>query len=150
MSGMLIVSAPASIAAERISYRNVLSERAASSGEKSTRSQSDFASFTASTACFVTSAGVIFSLCSMCIGDVAMKVWILGFLAFLIASAVALMSFSFARASPQISGFVKASAISFTDVKSSGDAIGNPASITSTPSFSNWRARRIFSSIFIE
>src|SRR6266480_1647993 len=42
------------------------------------------------------------------------------------------------------------SAIAQTARRSPSDALGNPASITSTPSVSSWRARRSFSSAVIE
>src|SRR2546429_2002758 len=42
------------------------------------------------------------------------------------------------------------SAIARTARRSPSDALGNPASITSTPSVSSWRARRSFSSAVTE
>src|SRR5216117_1931600 len=42
------------------------------------------------------------------------------------------------------------SAIAQTARRSPSDALGNPASITSTPSVSSWRARRSFSSAVME
>ena len=68
--------------------------------------------------------------------DVAMKTWTKSTLHF---NAVS-MSFGSALANPHISLFNPACAISFTASASPLDVIGNPASIVSTPSLSNWIA----------
>ena len=58
------------------------------------------------------------------------------------------ISFSTARVSAQITGHVTALEISITELKSPGLEIGNPASITSTPSCSSALATCIFSTVF--
>ena len=65
------------------------------------------------------------------------------------AAAEASMSFSSAREREQTDADFTASAIALTEAKSPGEAIANPASITSTPSASSWSAMRTFSSWFI-
>ena len=70
--------APALMAASNTRYRNSVSLREASSAENSTFEQKDFAYFTMSMVCCSTSSGVILSLYCMCMGDVAMKVWMHG------------------------------------------------------------------------
>mmetsp|Transcript_12663 Transcript_12663/g.30560 ORF Transcript_12663/g.30560 Transcript_12663/m.30560 type:complete len:202 (+) Transcript_12663:1229-1834(+) len=105
VSGMLSVVAPASTTAVRIRCRKMGSERPASSGLNSTSTQpSDRAYVTASTAIFTTSSGVLRSLNSMWMGDVAMKVWMRGRRACLTPSHDASMSRLLARDSPQITG----------------------------------------------
>src|SRR5215471_17866457 len=64
----------------------------------------------------------------------------------LIASAQQSMSLKLARASPQITAFLVRLAISLTAAKSPSEAIGNPASITSTPIVSSSSATSSFSS----
>ena len=66
------------------------------------------------------------------------------------AAAAASMSFSSARQSDATVVVFSASAIRRTLSKSPGEAIAKPASSTSTPSASSWRAIRSFSSMFIE
>jgi hypothetical protein len=79
VSGMFSVVAPASTTAVKMRCRNAGSDLPASSGENSTSSHpSDRAYVTASTAICTTSSGVFFSLSSMWILLVAMKVWIRG------------------------------------------------------------------------
>ncbi len=60
-------------------------------------------------------------------------------------SAATSMSFFTARVRAQIVGAVTAFDISSTELKSPGDEMGNPASITSTPRASSMRATSIFS-----
>ncbi len=79
-----------------------------------------------------------------------MKVWIRGRAESLIASQAASMSPFWARARPQITGPSTSRAIRSTASKSPGDVIGNPASMTSTPSFANWVAISTFSEVFRE
>src|ERR1700756_4790342 len=64
----------------------------------------------------------------------------------LIASAQQSMSLKLARASPHITAFLARLAISLTAAKSPSEAIGNPASITSTPMVSRSSATSSFSS----
>src|SRR5262245_50765083 len=59
------------------------------------------------------------------------------------------MSFSKARASPAMVTFRTSLEIRRTASKSPSDAIGNPASMTSTPNRSSWRAKRTFSGGFM-
>ncbi len=80
---------------------------------------------------------------------VARKTWILELGAYLTASQAASMSLSLQRASPQMVAPRIVWAICLTDSKSPGEAIGKPASITSTPiSASNW-ATSSFSARFM-
>mmetsp|Transcript_13773 Transcript_13773/g.51560 ORF Transcript_13773/g.51560 Transcript_13773/m.51560 type:complete len:236 (-) Transcript_13773:332-1039(-) len=154
VSGMFKVVAPASTTAVRIRHRNSGSLRPASSGENSTSSHpNDRAYTTASTAICTTSSGVLRSLSSMWIFEVAMKVWMRGRMACLTPSQLASMSFLFARDSPQMTGtypsgngsFPTILAICRTASRSSGLAIGKPASMISTPSFARFRAMSSFS-----
>src|SRR6516164_3879262 len=64
----------------------------------------------------------------------------------LIASAQQSMSLMPARASPHTTAFLARLAISLTAAKSPSEAIGNPASITSTPMVSSSSATSSFSS----
>ena len=54
------------------------------------------------------------------------------------------------RASPQTTGPETVRAIASTASKSPGEVIGNPASITSTPSRASWLAISTFSWVFSE
>ena len=76
--------------------------------------------------------------------EVPIPVWILGFFAYLSASAATLISFSTDRVNPQTEAFVTIFEISSTDLKSPGLDTGNPASITSTPKTSRRYAIIIF------
>ena len=105
VSGMLIVFAPAFIAASQISFKKLISLLHASSQLNSTSSQNVLAYSTAFTARLITSSGAIFSLNSIWIGLVAIKVWMRLFLAGAIASPAAFISPSTARASEQIEAF---------------------------------------------
>src|ERR1700688_2835627 len=67
-------------------------------------------------------------------------------LAGLIASAQRSISFGDARESPQITEFLARLAISLTAAKSPSEAIGKPASMTSTPMSSSSSATASFSS----
>ena len=87
---------------------------------------------------------------SRCEGLVDRKVWIRPRLAFLIASAQRSMSAMPARARPQTVLSVTISAIWRTASKSPLEAIGKPASITSTRISSRILASSIFSSNDIE
>ena len=124
-----------------------MSERNASSQENSTSSVYSRAIFTAFTAASRTCCGDIFNLCSMCNGLVAMKVWMRFFTAGCIASPAARTSRSLARDSEHTVDLVIVLAMVLMASKSPGLAAAKPASITSTPNFSNWRAIRIFSSL---
>ena len=145
-----MVVAPASITAVKILAKKSKSERTASSAENSTSSVYSLAIFTALTAASITCCGFIFSLYSMWMGLVAMKVWMRFFGAGETASPALRTSFSTARANEQTVALVMILAIAFTDSKSPGLAAAKPASITSTPIFSNWRAIRIFSSLVMD
>ncbi len=80
----------------------------------------------------------------------ARKTWITGRAAEPSALPAALMSASLARARAATRTERISSDTIFTESTSPGEAIGKPASMMSTPSFSSWRARRIFSAAFIE
>ena len=84
----------------------------------------------------------------ICESDVPIPVWIRLCLANFRASAATSISFCTARVNAQIVGHVTALDISITELKSPGLEIGNPASITSTPSSSNAFATWIFSTVF--
>ena len=105
VSGILRVVAPASTTADNTLIKNSGSLLPASSGENSISSHPKlFANFTASTAICKTSSGVFFSLVSMWIGLVAIKVCTLGRCAGLTASQARSMSLGLALDSPQITG----------------------------------------------
>ena len=82
----------------------------------------------------------------MCTGEVDRKVWMRPRLAGLIASAQRSMSLAPARDSPQTTAFLVRRAISLTASKSPSEAIGKPASMTSTPIASSIAAMLSFSS----
>ena len=88
---------------------------------------------------------MILSLRSRCTFEVAMKVWIRGCSASSIASAARSMSPGRVRARAAITGLRTSRAIVLTARKSSGELIGKPASMTSTPSSSRACANRSFS-----
>ena len=69
--------------------------------------------------------------------DVLMPVWILGLTAFFNDSAATSISFLTALVKPQTLAFFTIFEISTTELKSPGLDIGKPASIISTPSWSN-------------
>src|SRR5713101_3893876 len=127
-----------------------MSVRPASSAENSTSSTKLRASLIiepiASSAC----SRVMCSFACKCKSDVARKTCIRGCFAGFRASAAARMSSLRARASAAIGTSRTSFATAFTASRSPFDAIGNPASITSTPSAASCRAMRIFSSVFIE
>jgi hypothetical protein len=95
-----------------------------------------------------TSSGVFLIWYFMCTALVLMKVWMRGFSATFTASQAAWMSFSMARARPATRGPLTSSAMALTASKSSGEAMGKPASMMSTPSFESWRAISSFSALF--
>ena len=86
----------------------------------------------------------------MWMSDVEMKVWIRGRSESRIAFQAASMSALWVRASPQITGPSTLRAIASTASKSPGEVIGNPASITSTPSRASCCAISTFSCVFSE
>ena len=94
------------------------------------------------------SSGVLLNLYLMWLSLVPMPVWMRLCLAYCNASAATSMSFSTARVRAQMVGHVTAFDISTTDLKSPGLEMGNPASITSTPSSSRFLATSIFSTVF--
>src|SRR5512146_338020 len=147
---MLIVVAPAAIAASIRRHRKSGSERPASSGENSTLSVYPRAQPIALTACSSTCSGVMRSFICMWIGELAMNVWMRIERAGFNASPARRTSFSLARASPQTVLSVIARAMSCTASKSPFDEAGKPASITSTRSRSSCRAMRSFSSFVID
>ena len=97
----------------------------------------------------LTSSGVLRIWYFMCRGLVLMKVWMRGTSACLTASQQTRMSFSMARARPAMRGPLASAAIAFTASKSSGEAIGNPASMMSTRSLASCRATSSFSARFM-
>ena len=147
---MLIVVAPSSIAAAITSAVNSTSARVASIGLNSTSSTSERACATAARACPSTSSRVDCSWCVMWMSLVEMNVCTRGRSASRTASAARSMSAAWARARPAITGPCTSRAIARTAWKSPGDAIGNPASITSTPSRASCWAISSFSVAFSE
>ena len=81
----------------------------------------------------------------MWIFDVAMNTWMRGFSACRTASHARSTSLKPVRDRPVMIGPRTALAIASTDSKSPSDAIGNPASITSTPRRASWSAISSFS-----
>ena len=126
---------------------NSMSVRVASSHENSTSEQKPFALRTAKSVAATTSSRVIRSLCSMWMSDVAMKVWMRGFLASDSDSIAASTSSSLVRASDATTHST-ARLTARMPSRSPGDEIANPASMMSTPSRSSWRAISIFSCAF--
>ena len=154
VSGMLIVVAPASTAMPRTSARNAGSERLASMALNSTSASgcwraSSTARETIARVSALTSSGVLRIWYFMCTALVLMKVWMRGTSACLTASQHTRTSFSMARASPATRGPFTSLAIALTASKSSGEAIGNPASMMSTCSLASWRATSSFSARFM-
>ena len=86
----------------------------------------------------------------MCSGEVDRKVWMRGRSAGRKASQARSISLTVARASPATALSLTRLAILFTASKSPRDAIGKPASMTSTPKRSRTSATWIFSSRFME
>ena len=85
----------------------------------------------------------------MCRSDVATNVWMRGRAARSIARQARSMSAEVVRARAATTGRRTSRATAWTARKSSSEAIGKPASITSTPRASIWRAIRTFSSRFM-
>ncbi len=82
--------------------------------------------------------------------EVATKVWMRGRAARLSASPARRMSCSEVRQSAATVNARHSAATAVTAAKSPSEAMGNPASMMSTPSASSWCASRTFSSRFIE
>ena len=95
-----------------------------------------------------TSSGVFLIWYFMCTGLVLMKVWMRGTSATLTASQHTRMSCSMARESPAMRGPLISVAMACTASKSSGEAIGNPASMMSTLRRASWWATSSFSALF--
>ena len=95
-----------------------------------------------------TSSGVFLIWYCMCTGLVLMNVWMRGTSATFTASQQTRMSSSMARARPAMRGPLTSVAIALTASKSSGEAIGNPASMMSTRSLASWCAISSFSALF--
>ena len=76
----------------------------------------------------------------ICESDVPIPVWILGNFAFCNDSAAILISFLTALDKAQTEVFLMIFEISTTELKSPGLETGKPASIISTPNFSNFSA----------
>ena len=144
-----MVPAPALIALSTSRHRKSGSERVPSSQLHSTSSTRLRAWPTLATTASCTSSGVIRSLCFMCSGLVAMKVWMRGRAAGRTASPARSMSARAERDRPQTMESRTRLAISLTASKSPFEEIGKPASITSTPISSSTSAMRIFSSRFM-
>ena len=139
VSGTLMVVAPHSTATPRTLARNSGSERLASMALNSTSAPAwvlarSRARLTMVRVSASTSSGVFLIWYFICTGLVLMNVWMRGFSATLTASQHTRMSFSMARARPAMRGPLTSPAICLTASKSSGEAIGNPASMVSTPS----------------
>src|SRR6267143_429246 len=100
----------------------------------------------ASSAC----SRVMFSFTRRCSSEVARKTCSREEAAGANASMAASTSCFFARARAAMGTLRTSRATLLTASRSPRDAIGKPASITSTFKAASWRARRIFSSVFIE
>ena len=100
-------------------------------------------------AIFSTSSRVFLNWSWIWMSELEIKVWMRGFSAPCIAFHAVSISFWFARARPATCTPFTRSAIACTASKSPSDAIGKPASITSTPSFISWSANIIFSLMFM-
>ncbi len=144
VSGMLMVLAPFLMAVSTTRQRNSGSVRPASSAENCTSSHLLRASFTLWVMRARISSGVRRSFFSRWMVEVPMKVWMRGRSAGLTALAQVRMSFSTARARPQMTGPLISRAMVSTDSKSPSDEMGKPASITSTCKVASCRAMRIF------
>src|SRR3954452_18360289 len=147
---MLIVVAPSSRATCTTSAVYASSERVASIGENSTSSTRSFAWATAARAWPFTSSRVERSWCSMWMSEVEMNVWIRGGSASRMASAADSTSAAWARASAAMTGPSTSRAMPCTASKSPGEAMGKPASMTSTSSRASWWAISSFSDGFSE
>ena len=139
-----MVVAPAAIATLTTSAMKSMSVRVASSHENSTSEVKALARVTAWRAASTTWSRVIRSLCSRWMSEVAMKVWIRGLLATRSDSMAASMSSSFVRARDATTHST-ACETAWMPSTSPGDEIAKPASITSTPRRSSWRAISTFS-----
>ena len=137
------------MAASTTRHRKSISVLAASSAENSTSSQYDNARSTPLTALAMISSCVIRNLNSRWIALVARKTWMRERSAFCNASHARSISPSLHRANPQMIGPRMVVAISRTASKSPGEAIGKPASITSTPREARAWATSSFSPKFI-
>ncbi len=149
---MLIVVAPAAMAASTQRHRKSGSVRVPSSALHSTSSVLLRASATLDVTSSSTCAGSMRSFTRMCSGLVETKVWMRRRAAGFTASAARRMSAGAVRARPHTTGpsFAKRVAMACTLSKSPADAMGKPASITSTPSSASASAMRSFSSRFME
>ena len=145
-----MVVAPALIAASTQRHRNSCSDRDPSSADHSTSSIRLRAMPTLSVMRSRTCSGSICSLYCMCRGLVAMKVWMRPRSACLTAAPARSISPRVARARPAMVEFLIVLAISETASKSPSEAMGKPASMTSTPMSSSTLAMRSFSSRFMD
>ena len=149
-----MVVAPHSTATPSTSARNPASERLASMALNSTSAPAcvparSRARLTMARVSASTSAGVFLIWYFMCTSLVLMNVWMRGVSATLTASQHTRMSCSMARARPAMRGPLTSAAIVLTASKSSGEAIGKPASMMSTWSLASWRAISSFSALFM-
>ena len=150
MSGIFIVEAPFLIAASTVLHMKSKLVRVPSSQDHSTSSHKFLANETLSITFWYTWSGSSCNLCFMCNSLVEINVWILGWAAFLRASAADWISFWDALLKAHTCDFFIIEEISFTALKSPFDAAGKPASIISTPRVSKALAILIFSSMFID
>src|SRR4051794_39084478 len=147
---MFMVVAPSSIAICSTSAVNSSSERVASIGENSTSSVYCLEWATAARAWPLTSSRVVWSWYLMWMSLVEMNVWMRGRSESRTAFQAASMSWKPVRARPQSTGPSTWRATAWTASKSPGEAIGKPASITSTPSRASWCAISSFSCLLSE
>ena len=145
-----MVPAPALIADSTQRQRKSCSVRVPSSGDHSTSSHRLRAWVTESTTASWTAWGSICSLNFMCSGEVERKVWMRGRRASRKASQARSISRLVARAKPATDEPLTRRDTSRTASKSPFEAIGKPASMTSTPIASSTEAIWSFSSRFIE
>src|SRR5580704_16170544 len=145
-----MIVAPDCAAASTTSSRNPRSLRLASSAENSTSSQCFLPCSIIEVIWSSASARTMRSLCFRCRSLVARKMCRRGFAAGSRARSAASTSSRLARASAATRLTLISPATARTDSRSPGEAIGNPASMISTPRRSNWCASCSFSSRCIE
>ena len=143
---MLIVVAPALMAASTQRHKKSISVRVPSSADHSTSATWLRARLTCAVTMASTSSGDFCNLYFMCRGEVETNVWMRGRTAWRTASAQRSISLNAARARPATEARLTLLAMAETASKSPSDAMGKPASMTSTPSASSRSATSSFSS----
>src|SRR4030066_2360949 len=146
---MLIVVAPARMAASQTAMRNATSLRVASMAENSTFGVYFVALATERAAMRMTSSFDFLSWCLRWMSEVEIKVWSRGNLAPLTASQARQMFFEFVLARAATSDRLIVLEMVLTASKSPSEEMGKPASMMSTFNFSNCSAILTFSAMFM-